>query len=704
LKKNDHAAIVRVVIATGISSVVTQLLTIREFLSQFQGNEIVIALILFNWLILGGLGTLLARVAIRRMQQASAGRLAWMSLVLCGLAMLQIHAIRQLRDLIFLHGSSVGFYPTWLFSFLIIAPYCLLLGVVLPYSLFVIRGQQADYPAARIYITDNIGDITGGALFSFALVYLVSPLQAIFLAHIPLLGAAYLLFPLPGRHRPPVLLGLGLTAVVFVTGVALENRSLRPTEGQLVYYRETRYGRIEVHRDQEQHTLYEDGVPVFSSQNQSLAEEIIHYPLAALDPINQVLLISAPGGVMDELKKYHINAVDYIELDPVVAEVQFRFGLIDDIPGLNIIHQDGRAYLSRSDKIYDAIIIHLPEPGTFQINRFYTHRFFEIAKEHLSSGGVLSFSMQGYGNYLAEPQRQKLSSLFNTVRSHFKNVVLLPGQKVFFLCSDGPLTIDIPAALERKKIATAYISGFFYGNLTRQRIQYLNEGMDPSTPVNTDTAPHLMSLMFAQWFAKFRTSPLGFFLVLAILSTIYLLKISREEYVLFSTGCMTMGCEILVIFAFQIYFGYIYLQIGFIVTVFLAGLLPGAWLGNKLQRPDKQVLVLSDGLVIALLVSFILAVIALEDLLPLSFYLIFGFMVSLVCGFQFPVTQYLRGNDNAAATRTFSADLMGAAFGTLLTSVVMVPYMGILPAAGVLIGLKVVSLVLMWPGARIKNN
>ena len=140
MKNNDHRAIIRVVISTGISSVVTQLLTIREFLTQFQGNEIVIALILFNWLILGGLGTLLARVTTRRrVQKASAGRLAGMSLVLGGLAMLQIHAIRQLRDIVFIPGSSVGFYPTWCFSFWVIAPYCLLLGFVLPYSLFIIR-------------------------------------------------------------------------------------------------------------------------------------------------------------------------------------------------------------------------------------------------------------------------------------------------------------------------------------------------------------------------------------------------------------------------------------------------------------------------------------------------------------------------------------------------------------------------------------
>jgi len=64
LKRKSERAITLVVIATGISSVVTQLLIIREFLAQFQGNEFVIALILFNWLIIGGIGTLLAHLAV----------------------------------------------------------------------------------------------------------------------------------------------------------------------------------------------------------------------------------------------------------------------------------------------------------------------------------------------------------------------------------------------------------------------------------------------------------------------------------------------------------------------------------------------------------------------------------------------------------------------------------------------------------------
>jgi len=700
LKKNDNRAILRVVAATGISSVVTQLLTIREFLTQFQGNEIVIALILFNWLILGGFGTLLARVITRRFQKATAIRLAWMSLMLSAFSILQILVIRQFRDIVFIHGSSVGFYPTWLFTFFMITPYCLLLGFVLPYSLFVLRTDKADYPGARIYITDNIGDVSGGALFSFALVYLVSPLQAIFLAHIPLLGAIYFLFPASGRHRPAVFMALGLVCAVLGAGVFLENRSLTPSGGQLVYYRETRYGRIEVHKDQEQHTLFEDGVPVFSSQNLSLAEETIHYPLAQLDSIHHVLLISSRGGVMSELKKYSLKTIDYVELDPAVTSVQFQFGMIEKIPQLHVIHQDGRAYLAQTDKIYDAIIVNLPEPGTFQINRFYTDRFFELAREHLSPEGVLSFSMQGYDNYLAEAQRQKLSSLYNTVSVYFKNILLLPGQKVFFLCSNQPLSTDIPEVLEKRGISTDYISGFYHGNLTPERIKYLNQRLDSSTPVNRDTAPQLMRLMFSQWFAKFQTSPLVFFVALSVLSIIYLFKISREEYVLFSTGCLTMGCEILVIFAFQIYFGYIYIQIGIIITVFLAGLLPGAWLGYKLKRLHKQILVLTDGLLIGFLAVFILAIVNFADHLPVSFYLVFGFMVSLACGFQFPVALYLKGSDNAAATRIFSADLIGAACGTLLTSVVLIPYVGILWAAAALIGLKFVSLVLMWSSNR----
>ena len=695
MKRKSERAITLVVIATGISSVVTQLLIIREFLAQFQGNEFVIALILFNWLIIGGIGTLLAHLAIKGFWRATASRLGWLSFCLASLPALQIMAIRGLRDYFFIHGSSVGFYPTLAYTFITIAPYGLLLGFVLPYSLFVLRLEKPDYPGAFVYMTDNIGDVAGGALFSFILVYLATPLQTVFLANLPLLAAACFLFTSIRRHHPAVFIGTGLALTILLAGIFMEPASLVTSKGEPVYYHESRYGRIAVYKDKEQFTLFMDGTPVFSSQNLTMAEETIHYPLSQLDNPQNILIISAEGGMLEELQKYRPARIDYVELDPEISSVLFRFGLIKNIPGLHVIHQDARAYLTKSDEIYDAIIVNLPEPETFQINRFFTDRFFALAKQHLTGSGILSFSVQGFDSYLAEPQRRKISSLYNTVSEHFGHVLLLPGQRIFFLCGNRPIRTDIPAFLLEKGIQTSYISGFYYGDLTNERITRLNNLLDPAAPKNIDESPQLMRLVFSQWFVKFSTSPNLFIAGLTILLFIYMACIKAEEFVLFSTGFTTMGSEILIIFAFQIFFGYVYFQIGLIITVFLAGLLPGAWFGEKLRGRGKKLLVITDSLLIILLGFFILAMKYGADRLPVVSFLLFGFVISLICGFQFPVALHLRGSDNRVVTRAFSADLTGAAFGTLFTSVALIPYFGIVWATAGLIGLKLTSLTIM---------
>ena len=43
---------------------------------------------------------------------------------------------------------------------------------------------------------------------------------------------------------------------------------------------------------------------------------------------------------------------------------------------------------------------------------------------------------------------------------------------------------------------------------------------------------------------------------------VYVFFMKKEEYVLFSTGVVTMGVEMLIIFIFQVMYGYIYLKIG----------------------------------------------------------------------------------------------------------------------------------------------
>ena len=45
-------------------------------------------------------------------------------------------------------------------------------------------------------------------------------------------------------------------------------------------------------------------------------------------------------------------------------------------PRVTVAFEDGRAFLERTDKTYDAILLNLPEPATAQINRFYTREFY----------------------------------------------------------------------------------------------------------------------------------------------------------------------------------------------------------------------------------------------------------------------------------------------------------------------------------------
>ena len=146
MRTKNERAIIRIILATGIASVVTQLLTIREFLALFAGNEFVIAVIFFNWLIAGGAGTLLAYRAAASFFRPSPIRLGWLSLLAAAMQPVHLLTIRLLRNVIFIPGSEIGFYQTFFYSLLTTAPYSLLIGFLLPFSLFVIRQASPNYP------------------------------------------------------------------------------------------------------------------------------------------------------------------------------------------------------------------------------------------------------------------------------------------------------------------------------------------------------------------------------------------------------------------------------------------------------------------------------------------------------------------------------------------------------------------------------
>jgi spermidine synthase len=279
--------------------------------------------------------------------------------------------------------------------------------------------------------------------------------------------------------------------------------------------------------------------------------------------------------------------------------------------------------------------------------------------------------------------------------------MVLPGGEAYFLCRDGELWPDIPTRLKVKSIHTAYIEGFFYGNVTGDRIQQLEKGLDRGEEINTDFEPRLMNIVFQEWFTKYGTSPKAFFVVLLVFIVIYLIFIKKEEYVLFSTGLATMGVEMLIVFSFQVIYGYVYLRIGAIVTAFLLGLLPGALTGNVWGHKDVFRLVISELLLLSLLFIFFIWVSYLRSELHPFYFLAYCFFFSFLCGYQFPVAAGMIGEKTSPAAGCLAADLCGASVGTLITGTVLIPLLGMKSAVVFLILVKISSImIIIFTGRR----
>ncbi len=295
---NLRRLIVWSIIGTGISSVTTQILTIREFLTQFQGNEITISLVLFSWLLLTGLGSLAAKT----IKRPSTRTYTLLTFAIAIGPLIQILAIRGFREPLITHGSSLGFYAILIYIVITIAPYCVLTGFILPFAQKVLNDNNYDFESWQVYITDNIGDVLGGILFSFVLVYLLKPFSAIAITSAPLFLVVFL-FLQRSRSYFLLLTALALTSLFYTYALdrSFEKQSLSTQYGDIIHYSESPYGRIVVSKEGPQHTFWESGTPLYSDANIINSEEKIHYPLSQLYKTGNVLLISGGlGETLDE--------------------------------------------------------------------------------------------------------------------------------------------------------------------------------------------------------------------------------------------------------------------------------------------------------------------------------------------------------------------------------------------------------------------
>lgn len=703
-RNTDTFSVPFAITALGISSVITQITVIREFINVFEGNEIVLGILFSLWLLLTGLGAWLGKfITSSRLQMF----LLRISLYLVAfLPIFHIVLIRFLRNELFIRGELPGIGPLIIWALVLLLPYCILSGGLLTLACSVLAFSGFDKRSiGRVYFFDNIGDILGGVIFTFVLVRFCNNLTALYIPALFCLMGFLSLKP-DGYGKGLFYSSLGLIGLIslfcIVWFINLNDISLRwlyPHQ-KIVDHRESPYGRLVVTQSHDQISFFESGGHLFSTPNTFANEEIVHYALPQLPKVESVLLVSGGmAGVVDEILKYDVGHLDYVELDPAIISAGMQHLDVRFPPEVHLHRGDGRKFIQKTDKKYDGIILDLPAPGSLQLNRFYTLEFFKEAGSVLLPGGVICFGVPGAENYISEDQARFLSTLKNTLKQVFKNVLIIPGERNIFIASDSPLSSDIASLISSRKIETVYVNeNYLMGRVTPERLSFVEGSIIDNVPVNHDLRPTAFFYRMRVWLGMFQENYRIILIAVFLFFVLYFFRIGIVRKAIFSTGFTASSMEVVILLCYQLLHGSVYTGIGFIIASFMFGLAVGSFMANRAISKNRAINIRSvleiEIAITVYIVLFMMMLFWWQALLGNFGFAVLTVLIGALTGYEFPIAgRILFSSPWETAGSLYAADLLGASLGALIVSLFVIPVFGIYYTCSLLIVFKILIIV-----------
>jgi spermidine synthase len=716
--------------AVGFTSIIAQVVLMRELVATFYGNELLLGLVLATWLAWVAIGSW-GGGRLAELRRATMGTFAAGLVLAAALFPVQIALVRGARNLLRVTpGAFVEFGPMVGAVIFILAPLCLLLGLLfaLGARLTVERGGTI----GRTYVWESAGAVAGGALFSLVLIHWLDPFQvalvagAINLAVAASLWGARAVSFLP-RLLLPALLLVVLLVIPLPLGRYLHAATLAWQWSDLAFAADSPYGRLTIQARDGQRVFFENGLLAFETQG-VFPEEVAHFPLLMHPRPREVLLIG--GGVagdVREILKHPVASVTYVELDPMLIEAAQAHLPPEDAavlrdPRVTLALTDGRLYVKTARRTFDVVILDLPEPATGALNRFYTREFFAQVRAVLKPGGVFALGLPSAENYWSPELARRNGSVYHTLRAVFPEVVVLPGEHNFFLASDTVLETDpamLAGRLDGRGVETRWVApGYIEYVFTTDRFAAVRAELAATAGVrlNGDLTPICYYYDLALWFSRFYPNLRGVFesaslvdlwwVAVPLALVVLLVRWQREvrsggwavPFAIGTIGLAEMTLEVVILFAFQVLHGTVYAEVSLIVTAFMAGLALGGatsdrllarW-GDERPRTEGGASVQGGGMARRALLVVQVAMVVYSGLLPLILKLrlpitapalvfpLMALVAGVLTGMAFPLAVALtRGSAGRVAGLLYGADLVGGCVGALLGAALLVPVLGI---------------------------
>lgn len=737
--------IVLAILVVGASGLIAQVLLLRELLVSFYGNELTVGIILANWLILEAIGALILGRAIDRIRNKIAVFVILNTVFLIGFP-LCIYGARTFKLFLGIPiGMGVGMVSIFWVSLILAIPVSFTHGGLFSScaKVYSLSCQSNGASAGRVYFWETLGTILAGLILTYILIPRYGSFQIA--AAVSLFNAVICVFLLckdKVSHR--ILKGLTVTllavlAFLFFSGEwgrihkLSINKQWRNVE--VLDYANSVYGNITVTRRQGQYTFFSNGQPVITVPYPDLIfiEEFANMPLLFHAEPRNILVISAgAGGVIDEiLRMPSVEKIDYVELDPLILKMLKKYPTELtrrelQAERVRTINSDGRFFVKETDSSYDVILLGLSDPSDLQTNRLFTKEFFELLNSRLNPAGILAFRLSGSLTYLSEDLRDLNACILNTLKEVFPHVRVVPGDFNLFLASVSESIAEVDGNLINQRLAARNIDtkvllpGYVNYRLHPRWQSWFKDALgDATEKINRDFSGYALFKALCLWSAQFEPWMRGIFSALqrvnlgsvisVILGLTLILLIANFRkpkfgrlavpYAIATTGFFGMLTNLVIIFAFQVVYGYLYFEIGMLIAVFMAGAaLSSIALSHYLDRIRAE-LKLFMGLEVAIILSTVITLYLILSYPQHYVFFILCFVSGFWVGAQFPLANkiYLRMQPNFGASvgLIYSTDLLGGWLAGILSGVLFLPLLGLVNTCIIILAFKLSSLVFL---------
>ncbi len=214
----------------------------------------------------------------------------------------------------------------------------------------------------------------------------------------------------------------------------------------LLFYEEGINGVISVTQRNDQRSLAVNGKIDASSKSDMPTQVMLgQVPMMIHPDPEDVLVLGLGSGATAGAIASHQNLenLDLVEISPeVIAATKFFQEVNNNVladPKVNVIHADGRNYITSTSNKYDVIVSEPSNPWLSGVSNLFTREFFQAARDRLKNGGLLAQWFHFYSM-----SNEDLKSVLGTFTDEFKYVqIWLPmSTDLILIGSSSPIGLD----------------------------------------------------------------------------------------------------------------------------------------------------------------------------------------------------------------------------------------------------------------------